>query len=135
MPRLSVVFIRTALFYLALGFTAGGLMLFNKGVPVAPTLWRLLPLHIEFVLIGWTVQLALGVAFWAFPRFARGPARGDERPVWAAYLFLNLGVLGVGLGGWLAWPPMFSLLGRIAEGLAVALFAFHSWPRIKPLGA
>jgi len=39
MPRLSVYLIRTALLYLAAGFTFGGLMLFNKGLPFAPALW------------------------------------------------------------------------------------------------
>ena len=45
MPRLSVWFIRSALLYLLLGFTLGGLMLWNKGLPIHPVLWRLLPAH------------------------------------------------------------------------------------------
>lgn len=134
MPRLSVILIRTALLYLAAGFTIGGLLLFNKGVPFAPMLWRLLPMHIEFVLVGWTVQLALGVAFWAFPRFARGPTRGDERLVWVAYGLLNTGILSVSLSLWLTGPIGFPL-GRLAEFIAVALFALQLWPRVKPLGA
>ena len=68
MPRLSVWIIRTALLYLGIGFTFGALMLFNKGVPFDPMLWRLLRPHIEFVLLGWTMQLAMGVAFWIMPR-------------------------------------------------------------------
>ena len=50
---------RSALIYLALGFTFGALMLFEKGVPFYPPLLRLLPAHIEFVLFGWTMQLAI----------------------------------------------------------------------------
>ena len=72
MPRLSVWSIRTAMLYLGLGFLWGALMLFEKGAPVAPSLLRLLPMHIEFVLIGWTMQLAMGVAFWILPRFSHG---------------------------------------------------------------
>lgn len=53
MPRLSVWYTRFALLYLALGFTLGGLMLYNKGVPLHPALWSLLPAHIEFLLMGW----------------------------------------------------------------------------------
>ena len=34
MPRLSVWFIRLSLIYLALGFTFGGLLLLNKGLPL-----------------------------------------------------------------------------------------------------
>ena len=63
MPRLSVWTIRAALVALGIGFLFGALMLANKGVPFDPSLWRLLPAHIELVLLGWTMQLALGVAF------------------------------------------------------------------------
>ncbi len=135
MPRLSVFLVRTALIHLALGFTAGGLLLLHKGVPLHPQIWRLLPVHAELVLTGWTVQLALGVAYWILPRFKHGPARGDERPIWIAYLLFNLSVLGVAVGQWLAWPGALVLAGRLGELLAVLVFARNAWPRIKPLGA
>jgi hypothetical protein len=97
--------------------------------------WRLLPAHIEFLLMGWTVQLALGVAYWILPRFALGAPRGDERPIWAAYVCLNAGVLLAGLGQALAAPGWVILMGRTAELLAAVLFASRAWPRIKPQGA
>ena len=87
MPRLSRWFIRAALLYLTLGFTFGGLMLFNKGVPLSVWLWRLLPAHVEFLLLGWTVQLATGVGFWILPRF--GSLRGNERIAWVSFVLLN----------------------------------------------
>ncbi len=133
MPRLSVWFIRTALIYLASGFTFGMLLLFHKGVPLNLWMWRLRPLHIECVLIGWTVQLAMGVAFWILPRFGLS-GRGNETLVWLAYGLINVGVLAVGLGGTLAAPPGIALAGRVAELLSVALFAIHAWPRVKPPG-
>jgi hypothetical protein len=133
-PRLSAWIIRTALLYLGVGFTLGALVLFQKGVPYGAAVWRLLPMHIEFLLIGWTMQLAMGVAFWILPRFMRGAARGDQRLVWLAYASLNAGVLTVGLGQWLGAPAPLLLLGRVAELLAVLLFALHSWPRVKPSG-
>ncbi len=134
MPRLSVWLIRTALLYLGAGFTLGALILFQKGIPYDEAVWQLLPLHIEFVLIGWTTQLAMGVAFWILPRFLRGAARGDERLVWAAYVLLNTGVLSAGIGAWLGAPGAVLLAGRVAEMLAVALFALQAVRRIKPHG-
>ncbi|HLB45429.1 MAG TPA: hypothetical protein VJL59_00255 [Anaerolineales bacterium] len=135
MPRLSVWLVRTALIYLASGFTFGALLLFHKGVPLSPALWQLLPMHIEFALIGWTVQLAMGVAFWILPRFAQRPIRGNETLAWLAYGLLNAGTLIVGLGQALGAPPTLLLAGRIFELLSVAAFATHAWPRVKPLGA
>lgn len=135
MPRLSVWLIRTALIYLAVGFTFGALQLFQKGVPISPALWRLLPMHVEFVLIGWTMQLAMGVAFWILPRFMQGKARGDESVVWVAYGLLNAGVLTAGVGSVLDAPAMVLVVGRASELLSVAAFAIHAWPRVKPPGA
>ena len=134
MPRLSVWLVRTALLYLGAGFTLGALILFQKGVPYAGAVWQLLPMHYEFLLIGWTLQLAMGVAFWILPRFLHSAARGDERLVWLAYLLLNAGVLGASLGAWLGLSGVV-LAGRAAELLAALLFAFQAWPRVKPQGA
>jgi heme/copper-type cytochrome/quinol oxidase subunit 1 len=133
MPSLSVWAIRAALLYLVLGFTIGALMLWHKGAPLHPMLWRLLPAHIECLLFGWTVQLALGVAYWILPRFQT--ARGNPMLVWLALGLLNLGVVLVSVAPFMAAPGLVSLYGRGAEIAAAAAFAFHAWPRIKPTAA
>lgn len=132
MPRLTVWYVRSALTYLALGFTVGMLMLANKGVPYYPGVWRLLPTHMEFLLMGWTAQLAFGVAFWILPRFRT--ERGNVRLAWAAWALLNAGVLLVGVGPLLGFGGVSTLLGRLAEAGAALAFAIHAWPRIKPPG-
>lgn len=130
MPRLSVWMIRTALLHLLAGFTIGALLLANKGILIHPWLWRLLPIHIELLLLGWTLQLALGVAFWILPRFQNERPRAEL--AWAAYLLLNTGI-GLVAGGvvWTAWPLLL-FWGRLIEVAAVITFAIHAWPRIKP---
>jgi hypothetical protein len=134
MPRLSRLFVRAALLYLALGFTFGALLLAHKGVPLHPALWSLLPAHIEFVLVGWMVQLALGVAFWILPRFAREPKRGDERPAWAAFMLLNLGIWAVSFVPLLDGFSWLTPVGRAAQAAGVLAFAFYAWARVKPAG-
>jgi hypothetical protein len=132
MPRQSVWFIRMALSYLLLGFTFGALMLSNKGLAYAPWLWRLLPAHIEILLVGWTAQLAMGVIFWIAPRFQS--SRGDVRPIWGALLLLNAGIWLVIVGVVLDLDGWNVVVGRLAEMCAMAIFAWHTWPRIKPTG-
>lgn len=132
MPRLSRWFIRAALLHLAIGATIGGLILAHKGIPFYPLAWRFLPLHIGFLLFGWTVQLVMGVGFWIFPRFLR--SRGNEEPAWLAFVLLNLGVWLAGIGPTLGAPPAVPLLERLAEARVVVAFAAHVWPRIKPPG-
>lgn len=134
MTRLSVWTVRSALIYLGAGVLLGALMLTQKGVPLDPSWLRLLPLHIELVLLGWTLQLGMGVAFWILPRFSREPRYGNQRFGWLAFALINLGVWCAGLGQWLNAPPGVVLLGRAAELLAVVCFALHAWPRVKAIG-
>lgn len=131
MPRLTVWMVRAALCHLLLGFTIGALLLAHKGIPFAPWLWRLLPAHMEILLLGWIVQLAMGVAFWILPRFYT--ARPHAWLVWLAFVLLNMGVLLVALNPFLLLSLPLAFSGRIAETLAVIAFALHAWPRVKAM--
>ncbi len=128
-PRLSVWLIRTALVALTAGAVLGALMLAAPGA-LSVARWR--PLHAELLLVGWTVQLAFGVAYWILPRFRGGAERGHDELGWAAFALVNLGVILVGVGRSVAgWEP-WALAGRGAEALAALAFAAHAWPRVKP---
>jgi len=131
---LSVWFVRTALGYLGIGVLVGAVLLANRGLPLWAAVTRLLPLHIEFLLIGWMVQLALGVAFWILPRFRTGPERGREGLAWLSYGLLNLGVMAAAIAPVTGLPPAVSLLGHTAQALAAGAFALHAWPRVKVFG-
>jgi hypothetical protein len=132
MPRLSCWFIRASLIYLVIGFTMGALLLFHKGVPVYPLLWQMLLPHIEFLLLGWTLQLAMGVAFWILPRYLHRPGRGNEALAWLAFGLINAGVLLAGVGWMTGAPSLVPFLGRLAEAGAALAFVMHAWPRVKP---
>lgn len=134
MPRLSVYFIRTALIYLLVGVTFGGLILANKGMPFLPVVWVLLPLHYEMLFVGWAIELGMGVAFWILPRFSKGAPRGKEWMSWLAYICLNSGILILVVQGWIgmAW---LGLAGKVLIFLGTVVFAYGNWMRIKPSGA
>jgi len=128
--------IRTALLWLAIGYSLGGLVLLNKGLPLLPWLWTLRVAHIHILLVGWTVQLACGVAFWILPRLDARGTRGDERLVWGCYAALNSGVvLGAlhdplaALATWPGWSVLLPLMGLLYL-LATVLFVIHAWPRV-----
>lgn len=133
MPALSRYFIWASLIYLVLGFTLGGLLLANKGISFYPATWRSLPSHIEFLFLGWMLQLVLGVAFWILPRLAGSRPRGSQRLAWLAFFLINVGIwLVVAQQIFLDQGP--SLAGRLLEAFGAALFMVAVWPRIKPLG-
>lgn len=131
MPRLSVWYIRAALVYLLMGFTFGALLLFHKGIPLHPSLWRLLPAHIEFVLFGWTAQLIMGMAFWILPRFSKAPVRGNEKLAWVAFILLNAGIFTLAAASFGKDASWLNLAGRAAQVAGVVAFSLHAWPRVK----
>lgn len=131
MPRLSVWFVRASLIYILLGFTFGALMLAQKGIPYYLLVWNLFPIHVEFLLIGWFAQLAMGVAFWILPRFISGPPRGNVNLIWISFLLINMGII---LSALQLWLPAAPLIGRAAEAVAGIFFAIGLWRRVKPYG-
>jgi cbb3-type cytochrome oxidase subunit 1 len=122
--------IRTALLWLAGGVALGALLLAAPWLRFDMAAWR--PLHAELLLMGWTVQFALGTAYWILPRFREGRERGREELGWAAFVLINVGVLLAGLGRSGVGHDVWALAGRSAEGLAAAAFAAHAWPRVRP---
>jgi hypothetical protein len=127
MPRVSAWFVRASLCHMVGGFVLGGLLLAGKGVALPPGLWALRSVHIEMLLVGWMVQLVLGVAIWIFPRFVlhRRPHR-SAATAWLAFALLNLGVVLVSAGA--------AAAGRVTELAAAASFAIHLWGRVSPAG-
>lgn len=140
MPQLSILLIRSSLLHLAVGFFLGALILWQKGPGGMPGAWVWLPVHIHLLLVGWLVQLALGVAYWIMPRFTYHDqaervqqARGRTLLAWASFLLLNASTLVaaatplVGRGA-LATSGVLAVLAGLA-------FVLHLWPRIKPFMA
>jgi len=138
MPPLGRLMVRTALFWLLFGFTLGGLVLANKGLGWWPFLWRFRASHAHILLVGWTVQFSIGVAFWILPRLTGG-SRGREGLVRLGYVALNGGVALAFLYDLMvasAEPAVMRFL-PLAGGLlyvaALAVIASQLWPRVLPL--
>ncbi len=130
MPRLSQWMIRTAFIYLLLGFTVGALLLTHKGFNLHPALWTWLPAHIEFLLIGWIVQLTMGVAFWILPRYWQKPQRPNVILAQIAFILLNLGIWLVVAGTTFRAGRWILFMGRGVELCAILCFIGHSWWRV-----
>ena len=130
MPRLSGWFIRASLVYLALGFSLGSLMLANEGLTINPSLGRFLPVHMEFLIIGWLFQLALGVAYWILPRNATGAPRGNEALAWSSLICINAGILSVAFSACFI-TDWIGFMGRILEALAILIFLLGAWRRVR----
>ncbi len=140
MPRLSCWFIKAALLHLAIGVVMGGLILSAKGVPATfGWAWVLLSAHIQLLVGGWLVQLALGMAYWMLPRRDAAGDRGRPAAAWACWGALNTGVVGaagaLGLRSFVngAWFDALLVLAALLQLVALVAFAWHAWPRLQPI--
>lgn len=128
MPRLARWLVRAALLYLVLGTAAGGVMLSAKAFTRYDVVGGWLPLHLAWILEGWMVQLALGVACWIVP--FRQASAGRAPLGWAAYALLNGGLLAFTISravGRIAW---LEAAAAVAPLLAAVAFAGFLWPRL-----
>lgn len=138
MPTLSRWCVRAALLYLVFGFTLGGLLLSAKAGAADLRMWVWLPAHVDALIVGWMIQLAMGVAFWILPR-RRIVGRGRTELAWASFVLLNTGLtFSVGFSWLHYWLPNWEWLheafplGLVMQVLAVAVFAGYAWARILP---
>lgn len=136
MPPLSRNMIRLAFFNCWLGMTIASFILAAKGQPdlMSGHVWQWLPAHVNLLLVGWMLQLSLGVAYWILPRLPwtltkRGRV---EFAIFAAYS-LNSGVWLLS-GGTIFVPRVtwLPLLGITLQFLGVWAFIIHAIPRIRP---
>lgn len=138
MPRLSCWFVRSALFNLLVGFSLGSLILLAKADVIDARVWLWLPAHVDMLLVGWMMQLAMGVGYWILPRLGEA-GRGRVRLAALAFVLLNTGLL---LSVWTTilrlWLPealwLYRLfpLGILLQVGALVSFVGHAAPRIIP---
>jgi cbb3-type cytochrome oxidase subunit 1 len=133
MPSLSTKFVRASLVYLAIGFSLGALLLANKALAFYPPTWKLLPIHMEVLMMGWFVQLAAGVAFWILPRLSGPDPRGNLHFIGWAFWLVNLGI-GLVILETFADLPALLLAGRLAELAGVLAFIAAAWKRVRAFG-
>lgn len=132
-PRASLWIIRTSLIYLSVGIVLGSGIFLSKAYPAFAQFWVYLPVHIEFMLFGWILQLFIGTAYWILPRHTSPPVRGAEWKIWGVFIILNLGIIIFAVSS-LSFSFNFSLLvsGKIFQAAGVVLFLNLIWPRVRP---
>lgn len=133
MPALSIWMIRSALLNAWVGFGLATLIITQKGQPdlFDPAVRGWVLAHVSLLLVGWMVQLGMGVAYWIFPRLPHTiTQRGRLVFATAAFVGVNLGVWGYALGiilsvGWL------QAIGIGTQCLAIVAYAYHIAPRVR----
>jgi len=144
MPPLVRLYVKTAFVYFLAGFCLLALIALDRWLNVSRWLKVVGVGQLHLLVVGWITQLAIGVAYWMFPRLRREQdprPRGSDALAWAVYLSLNGGLLlRLGaepfflMGGpaWLA--PLLALAG-VLQAAAALLFGWLIWARVRPMEA
>jgi hypothetical protein len=138
MPLESRLFVKTSIVALALTFLWGAAMALAEatGHPINPV-WAIE--HAHLALVGWLVNVVIGIAFWMLP-LARDsfPTTQGRYPAWLPYVVWA--ALNVGLAMRICSEPFVATSGLAAFGLgfsavlqvlAIALFGIVAWIRTR----
>jgi len=128
-PRVSVWLVRASLLHLLSGALLGAAYLSFKAEGWFGILVTHLGTHQEQMLVGWMVQLVIGVAYWILPRPVEQGPKDSSGLMWLVFVLLNVGVLVASLGTDPNLPASLLLVGRVSETAAAVLFARHAWTR------
>ncbi len=142
MPPIARIYVRAAFGYFFVAFLLGALMMLDRWLGVSRWLRVLYMSQLHLLVVGWMTQLAIGVAYWIFPRFLKEQdprPRGSDRLAWLVFVSLNAGLLlrflvepfyFMGPKPWLA--ALMALSG-VLQALAALGFGWIIWGRIRAM--
>ena len=142
MPPLVRLFVRTSFLYFLAAFLLGALMALDGWLGLGRWLRAVYLSQLHLLVVGWITQLALGVAYWMFPRFRKEmnpEPRGSQRLAWAVYALLNAGLLlrflfePFYLMGPEPWLAATVALSGVLQALAAMGFGLLIWGRVRPM--
>lgn len=137
MPRLTRLFIKTALIYLVAALLTGALVAARAAFDLPAELAALTPVYFHLFMVGWVTQLIFGVLFWMLPKQSKELPRGREGLAWTAYVLLNFGLIMRAIGEPLVaihpdWPLGWLLaLSAVAQLIGGWAFVGNAWPRVR----
>jgi cbb3-type cytochrome oxidase subunit 1 len=142
MPPLVRLFVRTSFLYFLGAFVLGALMALDGWLGLARWLRAVYLSQLHLLVVGWITQLALGVAYWMFPRFRKeqnSDPRGSDKLTWAVFVLLNAGLLlrflfePFYLMGPAPWLAATVALSGVLQALAALGFGLLIWGRVRPM--
>ena len=142
MPPLVRIYVKAAFIYFIGAFVLGALIALDTWLGLARWLRAVYLSQLHLLMVGWITQLAIGVAYWIFPRFRKGEnpePRGSDRLAWAVFILLNAGLLlrfafePFYLMGPQPWLAATVALSGVLQALAALDFGLLIWGRVRPM--
>jgi hypothetical protein len=142
MPPLARAFVKTAFVYFIAAFLLGALMAIDRWLNLGRWLKVVYVSQLHLLVVGWISQLAIGVAYWMFPRFLKDQKpcpRGSDRLAWAVFAGLNAGLLlrfvvePFYLMAPATWLAALVALSGLLQALAAVGFGLLIWGRVRAM--
>jgi heme/copper-type cytochrome/quinol oxidase subunit 1 len=134
-------YIKTAIGFLAAGLALGVWMLARRELRGAGPTPLEISAHTHVILVGFVMTMILGVALWLFPRPDKADVRYNPLLAEISYWLLTGGTAsrfvgelarGSSAAWWLRWVVV---LAGLAQALALLLFFYTMWSRIRAVGS
>lgn len=142
MPPLARNYIKAAFVYFIVAFVLGALMMLDRWLGFSRWLKVVYFSQLHLLMVGWITQLAIGVAYWMFPRLRKEQdprPRGSDALAWFVLITLNVGLVlrfllePFYLMGPQPWLAATMALSGILQAAAAVAFGLLMWARIRPM--
>lgn len=142
MPPIARTFVKAAFLYFLVAFLLGALMMLDRWLDFSRWLRALYMSQLHLLVVGWITQLAIGVAYWIFPRFLKEQdprPRGSDALAWFVLASLNAGLLlrfavePFYLMDAQTWLAALMALAGVLQALAAFAFGWIIWGRIRTM--
>jgi len=142
MPRIARAYVRIAFLYFCGAFLLGALRWLDRWLDISRWLRSSGESQLHLLTVGWITQLAIGVAYWMFPRLLKEQdfrPRGSDALAWCVLVSLNVGLLLRFLSepfyymGIQQWPKALMALSGVLQALAALGFGWLIWGRIRAM--
>lgn len=134
-------FIKTSIAFLALGILTGLYMSFSKYLFNSGNTQELISAHVHVILVGSVMMMIMGVALWFFPRAEKEDKKYNPDLILITYWIMTLSTLlrfifqVIAGFKFLAWLNIIIAITSTFQVLAIFLFFYSMWGRIRPVGS
>jgi hypothetical protein len=144
MPPIARTYVKAAFLYFVAAFLIAALIMLDRWLNFSRWLKLVYLSQLHLLVVGWITQLAIGVAYWIFPRFLKeqdSRPRGSDALAWGVLVCLNIGLLlrflaePFYLMGPQSWLAVLMALSGVLQALAAVGFGLLIWGRIRPMEA
>lgn len=134
-------YLKTSLVFLVLGVMAGLHLLTYRYMLLRSYSPAIVAAHVHVLLVGFLLMMVMGMGLWMFPRPAKSDTHYTPTLAHVTYWLVTGGTVVRFFCEWFA--PLGSinvlsvgvLLGGTSQAVAVFLFVWNIWTRIRPLGS